>query len=123
MNTTSLLDVLTSNKNIFNKLNNYDYSYVLTTKKEDSYLTKFNVAGFEKDEIKIEFAKKSSGYNRVIKVIATNEEFGSVKFLAEVPNSIDEKSVKAKLKNGILTISCFEEKIKSTLTSLTIQVE
>ncbi len=123
MYTTSLLDAVIGNKNLLKTLDNYDYSYVLTTKKDDSYVTKFNVAGFEKDEIKIEFTKKSSGYSRQIKVTATNEEFGSIKFFTEVPNSIDEKSVKAKLKNGILTISCFEEKIKSPLTSLTIQVE
>jgi HSP20 family molecular chaperone IbpA len=123
MYTTSLIDALTSQKNLFKTLDNYDYSYVLTTKKDDSYVTKFNVAGFEKDEIKIEFTKRSSGYSRQIKVTAKNEEFGSVKFLTEIPNSIDEKSVKAKLKNGILTISCFEEKVKSPLTSLTIQVE
>jgi HSP20 family molecular chaperone IbpA len=123
MYTATILDALTINKNLLKTLPNYDFNFVLTTKKDDSYVTKFNVAGFEKDEIKIDFTKKSSGYHREIKVVASNDEFGTVKLFTQIPNSIDEKSVKATLKNGILTISCFEEKIKSPLASLTIQVE
>jgi HSP20 family molecular chaperone IbpA len=120
---TTLLNTLTNNKNLINNFHNYNYDYISAIKKDDQYVTKFNVAGFDKSEIKIEFTKKVSGYTRQIKVTAQNEEFGILKLYSEVPSSIDEKSVKATLKNGILTISCAEEKVKSPLASLTIQVE
>jgi HSP20 family molecular chaperone IbpA len=116
-------DSLATQKSLLKTLENYNYDYVLTTKKDDSYVTKFNVAGFEKNEIKIEFTKKVSGYTRQVKIIAQNEEFGTLRLFSEVPSSIDEKTVKATLKNGILTILCNEEKVKSPLASLTIQVE
>jgi HSP20 family molecular chaperone IbpA len=100
-----------------------NFKFVDTFINNDTYVSKFNVAGFEKNEIKIEFTKRIAGYNRQVKVTAENKEFGTVKQFCEVPSSIDEKSVKAILKNGILTISCCEERVKSPLTSLTIQVE
>ena len=100
-----------------------NFKFVDTFINNDTYVSKFNVAGFEKNEIKIEFTKRIAGYNRQVKVTAENKEFGTVKQFCEVPSSIDEKSVKAVLKNGILTISCCEERVKSPLTSLTIQVE
>lgn len=100
-----------------------NFKFVNTIINGEIYLTKFNVAGFEKSEIKIEFTKRLTGYSRQIKIIAENKEFGISRQFTEVPSTIDEKSVRAVLKNGILTISCCEEKVKSPLTSLTIQVE
>jgi HSP20 family molecular chaperone IbpA len=120
MYSTLLLDTLT------NKLKSYpetNFKFVDTFISDGAYVLKFNVAGFEKDEIKIEFTKKVVGYNRQIKVIAENKEFGIVKLYGEIPSSVDEKSVKAVLKNGILKISCCEEKVKSPLSSLAIQIE
>jgi HSP20 family molecular chaperone IbpA len=124
MYNTYLLNTLINSSNA-SDLENYNYSYVLAKKKDETYTAKFNVAGFEKDEIKIDFFVKENTNinNRQIKVIAQNQEFGILKFFTEFPRLIDEKSVKASLKNGILTISCREEKIKSPLTSLKIEVE
>jgi len=121
----NIIQTLTDYNNLLSN-NNFEKSkfmHVNTFIKDDTYVSKFNVAGFDKSEIKIEFTKRISGYNRQIKVIAENSEFGLLKMCADVPSTIDEKSVKAVLKNVILTISCWEEKIKSPLTNLTIQVE
>ena len=116
-------DILQTINNLNKTYQQTNFKFVNTVINGETYLTKFNVAGFEKNEIKIEFTKRLTGYNRQIKIIAENKEFGISKQFTEVPSSIDEKSVRAVLKNGILTISCCEEKVKSPLTSLTIQVE
>lgn len=116
-------DILQTINNLNKTYQQTNFKFVNTIINGETYLTKFNVAGFEKNEIKIEFTKRLTGYNRQIKIIAENKEFGISKQFTEVPSSIDEKSVRAVLKNGILTISCCEEKVKSPLTSLTIQVE
>jgi HSP20 family molecular chaperone IbpA len=117
---TLLLDTLTNNAMSFPQSN---FKFVETIIKDDTYELKFNVAGFEKEELKIEFTKKIAGYTRQVKIIGESKEFGITKQYGEVSSSIDEKSVQAVLKNGILKISCCEEKVKSPLTSLTIQIE
>lgn len=121
----NIIQTLTDYNNLLstNRIEKPKFMYVNTVIKNDTYVSKFNVAGYEKNEIKIEFTKRTSGYSRQIKIIAENSEFGLIKLFAEVPSTIDEKSVKAVLKNGILTVSCCEEKVKSPLASLTIQVE
>jgi HSP20 family molecular chaperone IbpA len=116
-------DILETINNLNKTYQQTNFKFVNTVIKGDNYVTHFNIAGFDKSEIKIEFTKKVGGYNRQIKIIAENKEFGISKQFTEVPSTIDEKSVKAVLKNGILTISCCEEKVKSPLASLTIQVE
>ena len=103
--------------------NGYTWTHLMNGKEADDFVLKFNVAGFDKGDIKIEFTKRIAGYNRQVKVVAQNLEFGALNLYADVPSTIEEKSVRAVLKNGILTISCCEEKVKSPLTSLTIEVE
>lgn len=100
------------------------YNYIKTEKINDgTFLSKFILPGYEKDEIKIEFSKTDM-YNgsRQIYVTAKNDEYGETFFTSIIPYDIDEKSTKAILKNGILKISFCREKNKSPLSSLKIEV-
>jgi HSP20 family molecular chaperone IbpA len=114
---SSLTDLLgTGNKNKFN--------YIKTEKLNDgTFVSKFVLPGYEKDEIKIEFSKTDM-YNgsRQIYVTAKNDEYGETFFTSIIPYDIDEKSTKATLKNGILKITFCREKTKSPLSSLKIEV-
>ena len=66
---------------------------------------KFRVPGYEKSEIKLSIDKNSNG-KKVLNIKAENKEFGILKISEILNSSIDESSIKASLKNGILTITC-----------------
>lgn len=87
------------------------------------YTLKYKLPGYEKNEIKISFDSKPSYTNRTVTVTAFNKEYGNEKFVNLVHASIDEKSVKANLKNGILTLSYTLEKVKNPLASIKIEEE
>lgn len=66
---------------------------------------KFRVPGYEKSEIKLSIEKGQYG-KKVLSIKAENKEFGVLKISEILSSSVDESSIKASLKNGILTVSC-----------------
>lgn len=66
---------------------------------------KFRVPGYEKPEIKLSIEKGQYG-KKVLSIRAENKEFGVLKISEILSSSVDESSIKASLKNGILTVSC-----------------
>jgi HSP20 family molecular chaperone IbpA len=65
---------------------------------------KFRVPGYEKSEIKLSVDKGSNG-KKILNIKAENKEFGILKISETLSSIVDESSIKASLKNGILTIS------------------
>jgi HSP20 family molecular chaperone IbpA len=66
---------------------------------------KFRVPGYEKPEIKLSIDKGHHG-KKILNIKAENKEFGILKISETLSSTVDESSIKASLKNGILTISC-----------------
>jgi HSP20 family molecular chaperone IbpA len=66
---------------------------------------KFRVPGYEKSEIKLSVEKGQHG-KKILNIRAENKEFGVLKISEILNSSVDESSIKASLKNGILTVSC-----------------
>jgi len=104
------------------KLNMIDE--VKTTSKDGIITAKYKVPGYNKDEIKIDIKPSNSFHiDRTLTVAANNLEYGPINYRSYVPKNIDEKLTKASLKNGILTLTFVQEKIKSPLSNLKIEVE
>jgi HSP20 family molecular chaperone IbpA len=97
---------------------------IKTSSKDGIITAKYKVPGYNKDEIKIDI-KPSNGFNvdRTLTINANNAEYGAVNYKSYIPKNIDEKLTKANLKNGILTLTFVQEKIKSPLANLKIEVE
>jgi HSP20 family molecular chaperone IbpA len=91
-----------------------------TKNKDGTFTMKFKVPGYQKEEVKITFSERYSN-NRCIDVFANNEEFGFEKYSSIVHRDIDEKSVKATLRNGILTVSYSLQKPKNSSSSIKIE--
>ena len=95
------------------------FNYVKPECKEDSVVFKYKLPGYEKNEIKID-SENFHSQTRVLKIIAENEEFGTTIYKSVIPNNVDEKSIKASLRNGILTLSFSLEKVKSPFANIKI---
>lgn len=121
MNSLLFKPSILTTQDIFNNM----FPDTITPKENNGvYSLKFKLPGFNKEDIKISFeAKENSRANRIVTISASNAEFGTEKFQSFVHNNIDDKSTKATLKNGILTITYSLEKIKNPLSSLKIEVE
>jgi len=92
--------------------------------KDNLLYLKYKLAGYSKDDIKIDISQTSNLLNyKSIIVKANNKEYGLITYTSSVPKNIEEKLTKANLKNGILTLTFVPEKIKSALTNLKIEVE
>ena len=101
-----------------------DHNLIIPTKKDGIITLKYKVPGYEKNEIKIDLNQSlSNGVDRYLTVKATNSEYGTTMYKSYIPKNIDEKLTKANLKNGILTLTFVEEKIKSPLANLKIEVD
>ena len=101
-----------------------DHNLIIPTKKDGIITLKYKVPGYEKNEIKIDLNQSlSNGVDRYLTVKATNREYGTTMYKSYIPKNIDEKLTKANLKNGILTLTFVEEKIKSPLANLKIEVD
>lgn len=112
--------------NVFsNTLPTLSTTHNVTPESKDGLLyLKYKLAGYEKDDIKIDVSQTSNLLNyRSITVKANNKEYGPITYVSSVPKNIEEKLTKANLKNGILTLTFVPEKIKSVLTNLKIEVE
>ena len=88
--------------------------------KPDSYIATLNVAGFEKNEIKILEERLSFGVSR-IEVTCDNEQIGKLKYEFNIPENSDTSSIKSVLKNGLLTVSIQTKKPK--VKTMSIEVE
>jgi HSP20 family molecular chaperone IbpA len=97
---------------------------VKTTSKDGIITAKYKVPGYTKDEIKIDVKPSNSfSIDKTLTINASNAEYGSINYRSYIPKNIDEKLTKANLKNGILTLTFVQEKIKSPLANLKIEVE
>jgi HSP20 family molecular chaperone IbpA len=76
---------------------------------------KFRVPGYEKSEIKLSVDKGHYG-KKILNIRAENKEFGILKISEILHSAVDESSIKASLKNGILTVSC-------TMSNKAIQID
>jgi HSP20 family molecular chaperone IbpA len=66
---------------------------------------KFRVPGYEKSEIKLSVDKGLHG-KKILNIKAENKEFGILKISEILNSTVDDSSIKASLKNGILTVTC-----------------
>ena len=108
---------------ILHGINSYEkFDYIKPEIKEDSVIFKYKFAGYEKNEIKID-SENSHSPNRILKITGHNEEYGTIIYKSVIPTNVDDKSVKAVLKNGILTLSFLLEKLKSPLANIKIHVD
>jgi HSP20 family molecular chaperone IbpA len=76
---------------------------------------KFRVPGYEKSEIKLNIEKGQYG-KKTLTIKAENKEFGILKISETLHSAVDESSIRASLKNGILTVSC-------TMSNKAIQID
>lgn len=123
MNTILSTSPLFKNYSSIEPLGLFDFSnncFLETKNKDGTFTIKFKIPGYQKEEIKITFSEKYSN-NKCIDVFANNEEFGFEKYSSIVHRDVDEKSVKATLKNGILTISYSLQKAKTSSSSIKIE--
>lgn len=103
--------------------NNYYYS-VIPIKKDGVITAKYKLAGYEKNDIKIELSPLSTlAADRYLTVSAANDEYGAIVYKSNIPRNINEKLTKANLKNGILTLTFVEEVVKPSLANLKIEVD
>lgn len=122
LNPKSSLSPLASDFFLFLKddFNNDYYDHL--NEKNGIFTLKVKVPGYDKNDIKILFTEKNSyERHRKINLTAENEEYGIQKTSLLIHNNFDEKTVKANLKNGILTITYALEKTKSSLSSIRIE--
>jgi HSP20 family molecular chaperone IbpA len=90
---------------------------------DSTYVSEFNVAGYDSQEIKIELSNATSySITREIFVSADNQEYGKLSKGISVPFNIDEKTISAKLKNGLLKVFYSPLKTKENKTTIKIQV-
>ena len=108
-----------------NSTNKFNHTEVYAQSKDGLITAKYKLPGYERDDIKIDTSQTPTVNNysyRTIIVKANNSEYGAVSYSTSIPKNIDEKLTKANLKNGILTLTFVQEKIKSPLTSLKIEI-
>jgi hypothetical protein len=90
------------------------------TENEDFHILKFKLPGYEKEEIKITIENLPSSYRGSnfiflkVKVTAENKEEGLLKLEKYFPSSIDQSTVKASLKNGVLTLTAQKDPLKQS---------
>lgn len=93
---------------------------------KEGYEAKFKVPGYEKNEIKVSLSNKHLNYYengiKTILIEASNKEYGLTKYYTTMTSNIDEASISATLKNGILTVSA-ELDAKKTKSKLITIVE
>lgn len=117
-----ITSLLTTNNNTSS--NNMYYTLVNPIKKDGVITAKYKVAGYEKNDIKIELTPLGTlTVDRYLTVIASNSEYGTITYKSTIPRNINEKLTKANLKNGILTLTFVEEVVKSSLANLKIEVD
>lgn len=99
-------------------LSNY-YNNNLTVK-DGLYCFEFKVPGYEKDQIEISLTNANASKNRVLTVKAENKEYGKFSEQVILSTNVEEKSIKASLKNGILKVSFIPEKEKTKLIEIKV---
>lgn len=128
-NNTWYLEPLSKNllDSIFYSKSNTKTSNIFTVEpsiKDGIITSKFKLAGYEKDEIKFNLLQYSeNSTTRDIEIKANNNEYGSITYVTSIPKNIDEKLTKASLKNGILTLTFIQEKVKCPFANLKIQID
>jgi HSP20 family molecular chaperone IbpA len=90
------------------------------TVKDGLYCFEFRVPGYEKDQIQISLTNGNTSKNRVLNIKAENKEYGKFSEQVILSNNVEEKSIKASLKNGILKVSFVPEKEKSKLIEIKV---
>ena len=78
-------------------------------KKKENFQVSFDLKGFNADNIKVDFDKKT----RMMTVIANEEKDGFVRRYRKsfnLPENVDEEKLNAVLENGVLTMALEEEK-------------
>jgi len=126
-----ILDPLTKNLvnslldgNDFHENRKNQIQQINGVKKDGLIVLKYKVPGYDRDDIKIDIKSSNSlNSDRILTVIANNTEYGGITYKSYVPKNIEEKQTKANLKNGILTLTLVEEKIKSPFANLKIEVD
>jgi HSP20 family molecular chaperone IbpA len=95
-----------TSKNLFEP-----YSYAKYLEQDGIYSILIKLPGYEKNEVKVSLNSQDQK-NKYISISAENKEYGnySEKFL--IKKAIEDKTIKANLKNGILTVSFSLEKEK-----------
>jgi HSP20 family molecular chaperone IbpA len=91
--------------------------------KDGSFESKLKLPGFQKNEIKISFENKitSDILGKRLNIVAKSTEYGSYSFYTFIPSTMDDTSVNAVLKNGILHLTAKTDikKTKERLIEIT----
>jgi HSP20 family molecular chaperone IbpA len=110
-------------------INEYQYPSDITsltnyknnlTVKDGVYCFEFKVPGYEKDEIQISLTNGNTSKNKVLNIKAENKVYGKYTEQVVLSTNVEEKSVKASLRNGILKISLIPEKEKTKLIQIKV---
>ena len=115
---TNWLKLINQDPSGVSLLNNY-YNNNLT-QKDGIYSVEFKVPGYEKDEIQISLSNATNSKNKVLTVKAENKEYGKTSEQIALTSNVEEKTIKASLKNGILKVSFCLEKEKSKLIEIKV---
>lgn len=91
-----------------------DNYYVKKFEKDGVYSVVLKLPGYEKEEVEVNLKIDELTRKKYIVIKAENKEYGKYTDTFIVKNEILESSVKASLKNGILTISFSLEKPKNS---------
>jgi HSP20 family molecular chaperone IbpA len=110
-------------------INEYEYPSGITSLsnyknivsiKDGIYYFEFKVPGYEKDEIQISLINGNTSRNKVLNIKAENKEYGKYTEKVVLSTNVEEKSIKASLKNGILKVSLIPEKEKTKLIEIKV---
>ncbi len=90
------------------------------TEKDGIYSIEFKVPGYEKDEIQISLSNGNIAKSKLLTIKAENKQYGKLSEQVPLNVMVEEKSVKASLKNGILRVSFIPEKEKSKFIEIKV---
>jgi HSP20 family molecular chaperone IbpA len=115
---TNWLKLINQYPSAVTSLNNYYNNNV--TEKDGVYCFEFKVPGYEKNEIEISLINSNGLKNKTLSVKAENKEYGIFSEKVMLNCNVEEKSIKAFLKNGILKVSLTPEKEKSKFIEIKV---
>lgn len=110
-----------NNNNI--QLENLNYPKVDIQEKNDEYILKFELAGFEKDDLKLslqenaivlEGKKENKKDDKNDSYIRQEIFFGKFKRVIQLPQNVAVDKLQSKYKNGILTITIPKKEVKKS---------